>query len=135
MMAAASRDWFRSSTWTPEIAETFDIKLARTRRSSRAQYFYIQGVHLTASAEAEVREAGRTPRGRVAAEYPDDLHANRPREQLGESFAGEGRFDEAELALRETPRLCAESAIGRSRNDEDARPAACRNHPAPARYR
>jgi hypothetical protein len=114
VMSAASRDWFRSSTWTPQIAEAFEVKLTRARHSSRAQYLYIQGAHLTASPEADVREAGRTLLRRVAAEYPDDFHAKSATEQLGESFAGEGRFDEAELAFRETVRLCAESPIGRS---------------------
>jgi hypothetical protein len=114
VVTAANRDWFRSSTWTPEIAEAFEVKLARARRSSRAQYLYIQGAHLTASPEAEVREAGRTLLRRVSAEYPSDFHAKSATEQLGESFADEGCFDEAEMALRETLRLSAESRIGRS---------------------
>ncbi|MCG7309888.1 tetratricopeptide repeat protein [Brachybacterium sp. ACRRE] len=47
-------DWFRSTTWTPEDAEQFELRLGRARPHNRAQYLRIQGVHLE-------REGLRTP--------------------------------------------------------------------------
>lgn len=50
----------------------------------------------------------------MIAEYPADLQATTAMEQLGSSLAGDGRLGEAEHALRETLRMCADSPIGRS---------------------
>jgi hypothetical protein len=110
----SSREWFRSATWTPEIAQAFETKLGRARQTSRAQYIFIQGSHLTGSPDLSVREAGRTLLRRVARDYPDEFHAKSATERLGESLAEDGLFDEAEEAFRETLRLCSESPIGRS---------------------
>lgn len=47
-------------------------------------------------------------------EYPGEVQAKFASEQFGMSLAAEGRRAEAEHALRETVRLCRDSATGRS---------------------
>jgi hypothetical protein len=51
---------------------------------------------------------------RLVTSFPDDVNAKMAMEQLGGSLAGAGRLAEAERALRETLRMCAQSPAGRS---------------------
>jgi hypothetical protein len=50
----------------------------------------------------------------VITTFPDGSEARTAMEQLGGSLADEGRLGEAEQALRETLRMCAQSPAGRS---------------------
>lgn len=114
MPTTADRDWFRSETWSSEIAAEFERRLGRARAFNRPQYLRIQATHLLESSSATNREVGRDLLRRVTAGYADDLQTKMATEQLGVSLANDGRFGEAERALRETIRLCGESPNGRS---------------------
>jgi hypothetical protein len=111
---AAADDWFRSPVWDGQTEAAFEWRLRRARAHNRAQYLRIQATHLLSSPDPPVREAGRGLLWRVIAEFPDDTEVKTATEQLGGSLADEGRFGEAEHALRETLRMCANSPIGRS---------------------
>jgi hypothetical protein len=110
------KDWFRSSTWNDEIAAEFERRLGRARSTSRAQYIRIQGSHLIAQHDPEVRAVGRGLLSRVIAEYgaDDDMHAKFAVEQLAGSLAEEGRLDEAEAMYRRVREIIARSRIGKS---------------------
>jgi hypothetical protein len=112
--AASERDWFRSPTWDERIEAGFERRLSRARPRSRSQYIRLQATHLLDSSDSRIREAGRSLLRRVVAEYPDDFQAKTAMEQLGASLAEDGQTAEAELALRETLRMCSESPIGKS---------------------
>jgi len=60
-------------------------------------------------------QAGRTgPASAPGHQFPDDFNAKIAMEQLGGNLAEEGRLAEAERALRETLRMCAQSPAARS---------------------
>jgi hypothetical protein len=114
-VASADRDkWFRSPAWDAQIAAAFEQRLRRARRYNHAQYIRIQATHLLSSPDPRVREAGRGLLRRVITTFPDGSEARTAMEQLGGSLADEGRLGEAEQALRETLRMCAQSPAGRS---------------------
>ncbi|MCS5718825.1 hypothetical protein N1027_11835 [Herbiconiux sp. CPCC 205763] len=109
------KDWFRSSRWTPEIAEAFEAKLARARAWNRAQYVRIQAVHLVGQADEPSRAAGRALFQRVISDYGDErMQALSATEQLGMAFSDAGDLHAAEAYLRQTLHLIAESPTGRS---------------------
>jgi len=115
LVASAGRDsWFRSPVWDGQIEAAFEQRLQRARPGNRAQYIRIQATYLLSSPDPGVREAGRGLLQRVITEFPGDYEAKAAMEQLGGSLAYEGRLGEAEHALRETLRMCAQSPIGRS---------------------
>jgi tetratricopeptide (TPR) repeat protein len=107
-------DWYRSTVWDAQIAAEFENRLRRTRDSGRVQYLSIQGSHLMASDDEEVRLAGRELIRRVIADYPDSFEAKSAWEQLGQHFAELGDLGQAEHALRQALHLCQSSPIGRS---------------------
>lgn len=114
-MASADRDkWVPLPAWDAQIAAAFDQRLRRARRRNRAQYIRIQATHLLSSPEPQARQAGRGLLWHLVTSFPDDVNAKMAMEQLGGSLAGAGRLAEAERALRETLRLCAQSPVGRS---------------------
>ena len=110
VVATAGRhNWYRSPAWDAQIEAGFEERLRRARPANRPQYIRIQATYLLESPDLGVREAGRGLLRRVIAEYPPDLEAKSAMEQLGSSLADDGRFGEAEQALRETIRMCADS--------------------------
>jgi hypothetical protein len=111
---AGRHDWYRSPAWDAQIEAGFEERLRRARPASRAQYIRIQATYLLESPDPGVREAGRGLLQRVIAQDPDDIQAKTAMEQLGSSLADDARLGEAEEALRETLRMCADSSIGRS---------------------
>jgi hypothetical protein len=114
-VASADRDkWFRSPAWDAQIAAAFEQRLRRARRYNHAQYIRIQATHLLSSPDPQVRQAGRGLLRRLVTRFPDELNAKMAMEQLGGSLAEDGRLAEAERALRETLRMCAQSPAGRS---------------------
>ena len=97
------KDWFRSSSWDPEIAAAFEARLKRSRTAfHRAQYLRIQASHLVSQDDPALRETGRQLLRRVVDEYgaTEEFEALRAREQLGFSLAAENRDEEAEELLR-----------------------------------
>lgn len=114
MATAGRHNWYRSPAWDAQIEAGFDERLRRARPANRPQYIRIQATYLLESPDPGIREAGRGLLRRVIAEYPADVQAKSAMEQLGSSLADDGRLGEAEQALRETIRRCADSPIGRS---------------------
>lgn len=110
------QDWFRSSTWSPEIAEAFEARLKRARAWNHAQYLRIQGVHLAAQNDEALRGVGRDLFRRVVDDYGDNDHfeALTALENLGDSLAAEGMDGPAEIAYREVLTRVAASPTGRS---------------------
>lgn len=97
------RDWFRSESWSPEIAAEFEVRLARARAHNRPQYLRIQGVHLVRAGLVEpARELWR----RVAAMEADEAFGQWPSavEHLADSY----RADDPGLAERWYRRLLSE---------------------------
>lgn len=109
-------DWFRSSTWSPEIAEAFEARLKRARAWNRAQYLRVQGVHLAAQNDKALRGIGRDLFRRVVDDYGDNhpFEALTALENLGDSLAAEGADGPAESAYREVLTRVAASPTGRS---------------------
>src|SRR5690348_9657837 len=64
--------------------------------------------HLLSSPEPQARQAGLGLLWHLVTSFPDDVNAKMAMEQLGGSLAGAGRLAEAERALRETLRMCAQ---------------------------
>lgn len=110
----ARDEWFRSPAWDEQIEAAFEQRLPRARPYNQPQYIRIQATHLLSSPDPRVREAGRALLQRVITTFPDGSEARTAMEQLGGSLADEGRLGEAEQALRETLRMCAQSPAGRS---------------------
>lgn len=110
----ARDEWFRSPAWDEQIEAAFEERLRRARPYNQPQYIRIQATHLLSSPDPRVREAGRGLLRRVITTFPDGSEARTAMEQLGGSLADEGRLGEAEQALRETLRMCAQSPAGRS---------------------
>jgi len=46
-------DWFRSPAWGPDDQVDFEARLARARKTSRAQYLRIKGLALDAAGHKE----------------------------------------------------------------------------------
>lgn len=93
-------DWFRSAAWDAQARELFESKLARAR-SGRAQYLRIKGLTLSTTDKRELVQAGRRLLQRVINEHPEDGgQVCSARYNLGDSFAKEGRYAEAEEHLR-----------------------------------
>lgn len=113
-------DWFRSSTWNPDVAAAFEAKLQRTRKWNRAQYLRIQGVHLVAQDSAESRAAGRLLLTRVVDSYSasedgaDRMEALTSLENLADSLARDGELTAARFAYREVLNRVASSTTKRS---------------------
>ena len=109
-------DWYRSSTWSPEIAEVFEARLKRARAWNRAQYLRIQGVHLAAQNDKALRGVGRELLQRVVDDYGenDRIEALTALENLGDSLAAEGANGQAEGAYREVLARMVSSSTGRS---------------------
>jgi hypothetical protein len=109
-------DWFRSSIWGDEIADEFERRLGRARSTSRAQYIRIQGTHLIAQPDPELRDIGRQLLKRVIDEYGDgdDMDAKFAVEQLAGSLRDEGRIAEAEEMYRRVLEAIVQSKIGAS---------------------
>lgn len=109
-------DWFRSSTWSPEIAEAFEARLKRARAWNRAQYLRVQGLHLAAQNDKALRGIGRDLFRRVVDDYGDNhpFEALTALENLGDSLAAEGADGPAESAYREVLTRVAASPTGRS---------------------
>lgn len=64
-------DWYRSSRWSPEIAEEFERRLKRARGWTRPQYLRIQGLHLTWQSDPALQAQGRSLMHRLIEEYKD----------------------------------------------------------------
>lgn len=111
----AARDWFRSEVWNDEIAAEFEQRLARARLHNRAQYLRIQGVHLFRTGDPALRRIALSLFQRVLDDYPD---ADSETKSAVESMAGihfaDGRFTEAEEALRDLIRRVDASPTGTS---------------------
>lgn len=109
-------DWYRSSTWSPEIASAFEARLKRARTFSRAQYVRIQATHLSDQLDESARAVGRDLFRRVIADYSttDRMEALTAQEQLADALTAAHDDEEAERAYRKTLELIAESPTGRS---------------------
>jgi hypothetical protein len=93
-------DWFRADAWDDAAQQLFEAKLARAR-TSRSQYLRIKGLVLLETRDPARIEAGRVLSQRVIEEHPDDLlQTSGAHYALGDSFARESRFTEAQEHLR-----------------------------------
>jgi Flp pilus assembly protein TadD len=90
----------------------FESRLKRARAGNRLQYIRVQATHLNSNRGCQ--GIAREFLERVIRDYPDDFQAKFAWEQLGASYAFEGRPDDADRAFREALRLCDESPIGNS---------------------
>jgi tetratricopeptide (TPR) repeat protein len=95
-------DWYRSTTWNPEIKRLFEQRLQRSRTDfHKAQYLRIQGLYLMNSDDFRTQQAGVALTERLIQEYPNQksevVHAH---EILGDYFFKTGLFEEAELHFR-----------------------------------
>ncbi len=99
----ANPDWFRSTTWDPQIEAEFEKRLKRSRtRYNQAQYLKIQGLSLLPSAEAQTRGKGVELLRRVLSDYPDEsTEVAHTHECLADHFRSEGKYVEAEVEYRE----------------------------------
>jgi HEAT repeat protein len=90
-------DWYRNPRWDEAAREIFETKLARARGDySRAQYLKLKALSLTSADGPETIAAGRMLFGRVVEEYSDELsEVEGAYFGLAESFAREGRYEEA----------------------------------------
>ncbi|WP_152351898.1 hypothetical protein [Brachybacterium subflavum] len=86
-------DWFRSTTWTTEDAEQFELRLGRARPHNRAQYLRIQGVHLE-------REGLRAPARDLWRRAIDHGEPDSERWAAMEHLAGSLHEDDPEEAER-----------------------------------
>jgi tetratricopeptide (TPR) repeat protein len=100
-VAAASPDgWYLSDAWDVSARDLFESKLARSR-SSRAHYLYAKGLALVKTDDGMRVAAGRDLLLRaLAAAGVEELDASGALYGLGDSFAREGRYHEAEEYLR-----------------------------------
>lgn len=112
-------DWFRSPTWNPDVAGTFEAELQRAHSWNRAQYLRIQGVHLVAQDSAEFRAAGRALLARVVDSYSasedsaDRMKALAALESLADTLARDEEVTAARSAYREVLNRVASSPTGR----------------------
>lgn len=95
-------DWYRSTTWTPEIRDAFEAKLRRSRGAiHKAQYVTIQAGSLASSDDPATVAAALALFDRVLAEFPGEtwneasVHAGR-----ANCLVSLGRTDDALDALR-----------------------------------
>lgn len=106
-------DWYRSRTWSEEIAAEFEKRLSRAR-TQRCQYLKIQGATLAYSDSSGLRRAGRDLLRRVIRDYPDDFDAKSACESIGMSYRKDGRLRESADSLRAAVEMCEASPIGYS---------------------
>lgn len=104
-------DRFRSSSWTDGDRQRFEAKLARARKTSRAQYLRIQAWHLAQSDDANARDAAGALYRRVLDDYRDDeLQAAMAASDLGRWHRRRGEVVEAIEAMRAA--VSQEDALG-----------------------
>jgi hypothetical protein len=102
--------WFRCTRWTPEASREFEVRLARARKSSRAQYVRIQGVTLV---EHGAEKDGRVLFHRVLDEWPEDeFQVVGALEHLADSYAKAGELGKSERYYRELLELRPPSSRG-----------------------
>ena len=89
--------WYRNPRWDEAAREVFEAKLARARGTySRAHYLKIKAWSLTGTTDPKTIAAGRSLFARVIEEHSDELsEVEGAHHGLGESFAREGRYEEA----------------------------------------
>lgn len=108
-------EWFRSSTWGPDVAAEFERRLARARAYNRAQYLRIQGIHLVSQADPRLRAIGRTLFIRAAEAHTDEGERDVSAiEHLGMSLRDDGMLVEAEHEFWRVLQLVEARAIGAS---------------------
>lgn len=95
-------DWYRGTTWTPEDAEQFELRLGRARPHNRAQYLRIQVVHLE-------REGLRAPARELWRRALDHGEPGSERWPAMERLAGSLHEDDPEEGERLLRALLAEN--------------------------
>lgn len=94
-------DWFRNTTWTPEIATAFFQRLARSRGPDRkAQYLRIQALHLAETKERRLIEVALCLLDRLLTEYPTRSQLQSSHLQRAQCLVELGRDDDAIVAFR-----------------------------------
>lgn len=106
-------DWYRSRTWSEDIAARFEQRLSRAR-TQRCQYLAIQGGILAYSDSADLRRTGRALLRRVISDYPDHFDAKSACETIGRSYQKDGRLQDSADSLRAAVAMCEASPIGYS---------------------
>lgn len=92
------RDWYRVTHWDERAREEFEVRLARSRPGSGAQYLRIQGVTLWES--GNLKGAKALLHRVVDQHIADVLEASAATEQLGQIAVQEGDLATAEVHFR-----------------------------------
>lgn len=100
--------------WDVQIAAAFEQRLRRPAGATVHSTSASRRRTCSARPTRRSRQAGRGLFRRLVVSFSDDINATMAMEQRGGSLAEEVRLAEAERALRETLRLCAQSPAGRS---------------------
>jgi len=98
-------EWYQSPTWSPEIAEAFEAKLARARVYNRANYLSRQGATLGNSKDPAMRGIGIQLLRRAIARYDEagpSFYEISTHESLAKVLVLNGELDEAESEFRWT---------------------------------
>ncbi|HTP24505.1 MAG TPA: tetratricopeptide repeat protein [Anaeromyxobacteraceae bacterium] len=95
-------EWFRTSDWDEAAAQDFEVRLARSRPTSRPQYLLIKGLSLARAGNSRSAEVLFE---RVIAEYPDSFVAPSAWENLGDTRRTKGDLIAAADCYREALRL------------------------------
>lgn len=93
-------EWFRHSTWSDADRAEFEMRLARARASSRAQYLRIQALHLAEAGDPELVGVALQLLDRLLRDYPDTLQLASAHEQRAECLARRGDVGGAVQAYR-----------------------------------
>ena len=98
-MARKGKDWFDSPDWSPTAQAQFEEKLRRTR--DKGEYLRTKGAALISAGDKKRRKAGRELLLRLVRDYPDTLTVSWAHEFLGDAYAQDGMYEDAERHYRE----------------------------------
>lgn len=98
-MARPGTDWFNSPDWSPAAQAHFEEKLGRAR--DKGEYLRTKGAALVKAGDRKRRDAGRELLLRLVRDYPDTLTVSWAHEFLGDAYAEDEMYADAERHYRE----------------------------------
>lgn len=98
-MAKKGETWFDSPAWDRPAQVEFEEKLRRAQK--KGEYLRTKGIALVQAGDRRRREAGRHLLLRLVDDYPDTLTISWAHEILGDAYAEDEMFREAERQYRE----------------------------------
>jgi tetratricopeptide (TPR) repeat protein len=108
-------DWFRRDSWSEEDRADFEQRLKRARSPfHKAQYLYLQAVHLRETREPELLAVALSLVERAIGEYPDHVRLAEALQLRAGCLEDGGRLDDACQAYRETFKAQRGSATTRT---------------------